>query len=176
MPSQFVMAVDPSLVGCAFASSDGNDLYECELSSKPAKSIEATLTRFRELAAPLVAEAASKRPTLLIVEGQSFGSKGGASFDRAGFRWVLFDHVAPHVGQIIEVPPSTLKKHACGKGNGDKSAVISALAHRYQRSFSSDNEADAFGLLQIGLQLLGLREPANQTQRTVLDGLRKELV
>lgn len=174
-PSLYVMSCDPSLTGCAFASSDGTDLHECELTSKPAKHIGETLVRFRQLAAPIVAEAASKLPRLFVVEGLSFGSMGGAAFDRAGFRWVLFDHIAPHVGQIIEVSPSSLKKHSAGKGSADKVAVASALAHRHGRSFASDNQADAFGLLQIGLQLMGLREPANQAQRDVLTTVRKGL-
>jgi crossover junction endodeoxyribonuclease RuvC len=171
-----VISCDPSLTGCAFATSDGIDLTERELTSKPAKHISGTLARFRELADPIVAEAATKRPRLFVVEGQSFGSKGGAAFDRAGFRWMLYDRIAPHVGQIVEVPPTTLKKHAAGKGSADKAAVASALAHRYSRSFASDNQADAFGLLQIGLQLLGLRDPANQAQRDVLATVRKGLL
>jgi crossover junction endodeoxyribonuclease RuvC len=171
-----VMACDPSLTGCAFATSDGATLFENELKSKAAKGIRATLARFRNLADPIVAEAEAKRPALLVVEGQSFGSMGGAAFDRAGFRWILYDRIAPHVGRVIEVAPTTLKKFACGKGNGDKSAVVSALANRYKRSFKSDNEADCFALLQMGLCLTGVLEPETQAQREAIATVRKGLV
>jgi len=168
-----VMSCDPSLSGLATCSSNGTDITEAEHSSKPAKGVAATLARLRALVAPVVAEAAACRPALFVVEGASFASKGGQQTERAGLRWMLYDGVAPHVGAIVEVPPTTLKKHTTGRGVGDKVAVATALAHRHGRTFASDNAADAFGLLQIGLQLAGITEPANQAQRDVLATLRK---
>ena len=56
-------------------------------------------------------------------------------------------HSIPYQG----VPVGTIKKHATGKGNGDKSAVIAAMR---TKGFdpADDNEADALALLDWALK------------------------
>lgn len=56
--------------------------------------------------------------------------------------WCEFHHV-PYQG----VPVATIKKHATGKGNADKKAVIAAMQ---AKGFNpqDDNEADALAILQ----------------------------
>jgi crossover junction endodeoxyribonuclease RuvC len=169
-----VLGIDFSLTGCGVAISNGTMLTEFDVRSKPTtKDVAAMLARFRKLCAPIVEAAALHRPRLVVIEGLSFGSKGGAAFDRAGARWMLLDRLEPHVGMIVECAPSTLKKFACGRGNGDKTAVVSALANRYGRSFNSDDAADAFALAQLGLCLVGSQEPANAAQREAVATVRK---
>lgn len=55
-------------------------------------------------------------------------------------------HSIPYQG----VPVGTIKKHATGKGNGDKKAVIAAIK---AKGFdpADDNEADALALLDLAL-------------------------
>jgi Holliday junction resolvasome RuvABC endonuclease subunit len=52
------------------------------------------------------------------------------------------------------VPVGTWKRHACGKGNADKQAVIAAMR---QRGFApaDDNEADAIAILLWALETNG---------------------
>ena len=52
------------------------------------------------------------------------------------------------------VPVGTWKRHACGKGNADKQAVISAMR---ERGFEpvDDNEADAIAILLWALETNG---------------------
>lgn len=56
-------------------------------------------------------------------------------------------HGIPYQG----VPVGTIKKHATGKGNGDKKAVIAAIK---AKGFDpvDDNEADALALLDWALK------------------------
>ena len=56
-------------------------------------------------------------------------------------------HSIPYQG----VPVGTIKKHAIGKGNGDKKAVIAAIK---AKGFdpADDNEADALALLDWALE------------------------
>ena len=59
-------------------------------------------------------------------------------------------HSLPYQG----VPVGTWKRHACGKGNADKAAVIAAVR---QRGFepADDNEADAIAILLWALETNG---------------------
>lgn len=59
------------------------------------------------------------------------------------------EHHIPYQG----VPVGTIKKHATGRGNADKSAMITAAAARGWNP-SDDNEADALWLLDLALRVL----------------------
>jgi Holliday junction resolvasome RuvABC endonuclease subunit len=56
-------------------------------------------------------------------------------------------HQIPYAG----VPVATIKRHATGKGNADKAAVLQAVAAR-GHPVSDDNEADAIALLCWALE------------------------
>lgn len=55
-------------------------------------------------------------------------------------------HKIPYAG----IPVQTIKKHATGKGNANKSAMLTA-ANRAGRDIMDDNEADAYWLLRYVL-------------------------
>lgn len=59
-------------------------------------------------------------------------------------------HGIPYQG----VPVGTWKRHACGKGNADKQAVIAAMRERGFEP-SDDNEADAIAILLWALETAG---------------------
>jgi Holliday junction resolvasome RuvABC endonuclease subunit len=56
--------------------------------------------------------------------------------------------VIPYQG----VPVGTIKKHATGKGNADKAAMMAAM-HTRGHSPSDDNEADALSLLHYVMEV-----------------------
>lgn len=87
---------------------------------------------------------------LVVVEGYAF-----AAADRA--------HMAGELGGIVrlnlwargrpfvEMPPSSLKKFATGKGNAKKEQMLQAAWQRLGYKGSDHNEADALFLLQAAL-------------------------
>jgi len=81
---------------------------------------------------------------LVVIEGYSFGSKGRAVFDIAELggcvRFLLYRLGMP----FVDVPPSTLKKYATGKGNSPKDAMIAAAIRRFGFAGCDNNEADAY--------------------------------
>lgn len=81
---------------------------------------------------------------LVVIEGYSFGSKGRSVFDVAELggcvRFLLHRLGIPWV----DVPPSTLKKYATGKGNSPKDAMIAAAIRRFGFAGCDNNEADAY--------------------------------
>lgn len=74
--------------------------------------------------------------------------------------------------RVLLVPPATLKTYATGKGNARKDDIRMAIYQRYGVDIGDNNQADAFVLRAIGLDLLGhplVELP--QTHRRALDKL-----
>jgi crossover junction endodeoxyribonuclease RuvC len=149
-----VLAIDPSLSGCAVViAASLTPAYSQRFVTKPAAGVLARVHRYRSIAEPILALAREHTPRLVLIEGYSFGSKGGQSFDRAELGGILRDRLCD-LAPVIEVPPSSLKKWATGKGNAQKAEVVSAVSRRFDRSFTNDDEADAFALAMLGLAIL----------------------
>lgn len=53
-----------------------------------------------------------------------------------------------------EVAPTVLKKHATGKGNANKKAMVEAAEAKYGRKMVDDNEADGLWLLDYAHNVL----------------------
>lgn len=56
---------------------------------------------------------------------------------------------------VVYVPPASLKRYACGKGNASKAEVLTAAVRRLGYLGADDNEADALWLRAMGLDALG---------------------
>lgn len=90
---------------------------------------------------------------LVVMEGFSFGSPQGAT-EAGGLGWAV--RVALHEAGIpfAVVPPTTLKKYACGKGNADKTEMVVAARERLGYDGHDNNIADALWLQAMGLERL----------------------
>lgn len=118
---------------------------------------------------------------LVVLEGPSFASVGGASKDLMGLWWLVYDRMCEQGVPVLVVPPSSLKKWATGKGNAGKVQVAVGVSRIFpQDEFAvdfaqcDDNEVDAAALAGIGAQHLGwgvpIARPAYREQ--VLASLR----
>lgn len=94
---------------------------------------------------------------LAVVEGPSLGQRAQAgTFERAGLWWLAIAGLIERGVRVVEVPPSTLKRYATGKGNASKDAVLLAVARRYPHvDVQSNDEADALVLAAMGARHLG---------------------
>lgn len=118
----------------------------------------------RDFLTPLV-------PTFIAFEGYAYGAKRPGHHDIVEHGYELRRMLCALEPQplFVEVPPSTLKKHATGAGNAEKAAMISRMTKRFpDHFFESDDEADAAALALYALQVAGLAEPANDAQRSSL--------
>lgn len=124
---------------------------------------------------------AAEHATLVVVEGPSFASVGSSSKDLVGLWWLVYDRLRSDGKRVVIVPPSTLKKWACGKGNASKGQVAIGVHRTFPQDvfgvdFAAvdDNEADAAALVGIGAQLIGLDAPIDlpQYRSDALSGLR----
>lgn len=110
--------------------------------------------------------------TLVVIEGLAIHGPGGAMAAAqlmGAVKVALMDHGSTYV----EVPPSTLKKYATGKGNATKADMAVALYKRAGIELANDNEVDAWWLRAAGMQALG--HPVIQipeAQNAALDKVR----
>ncbi|UQS95197.1 RuvC-like resolvase [Pseudanabaena phage Pam4] len=112
---------------------------------------------------------------LVVVEGPSYASDTGKAHDRAGLWWLVVGRLTGAGLQVVEVPPSTVKTYATGKGNAGKDEVLAAVVRRYPTvEVRDNNEADALVLAALGARFLRLPiEPdLPKTHLRALTGVR----
>jgi hypothetical protein len=168
-----VIAFDLSLTATGVAHPNG----ETE-TLRPPKSVDTGMARlawFRDAIADRVPvdgvdEHADWR-TLVVVEGYSFGTTRQASRAHAlgelggVVRLWLFDNDLAWV----DVPPASLKRYACGKGNAKKDEVFAAAIRRLDYAGNSHDEADALWLRAMALAAYGV--PVIEMPKTSRDAL-----
>jgi crossover junction endodeoxyribonuclease RuvC len=85
----------------------------------------------------------------VAVEGYAYAAKASHAHSLGELggvvRLALWDRDIP----VLDVPPSTVKLYACGKGNASKNDVLLAAAKRLDYQGSSNDEADAMWLLAV---------------------------
>lgn len=94
---------------------------------------------------------------LVVREGYAMGTKNMAHVRSIGelggvVRLTLHCRNRP----LVEIPPSTLKKFATGKGNAPKEAMLQAAWQRLGYTGHDNNVSDALWLLQAALVHYGL--------------------
>lgn len=112
------------------------------------------------------------RPDLVALEGYSLASPGRISLVRLGeiggvVRLRLFELDVPYV----EIPPSSLKRHATGAGNADKYRMVSRAIELGARGSVNDDEADAFHLRRMARQAHGLEFAEYDHERDAIANL-----
>jgi Holliday junction resolvasome RuvABC endonuclease subunit len=108
---------------------------------------------------------------LVVIEGYSYGSRGRAIFDIGELGGIIRYSFWEQNVKYMDVPPSTLKIFAAGKGNVGKTEVIVAARDRLDLDTTNDNEADARWLREMGLHLLDT--PTVKLPKTHLRALDK---
>jgi len=109
------------------------------------------------------------QPSGICIEGYapSFGRAMQTDVIELGYHLRLFCHMKwPDL--TTEIPPATLKQWASGVGNADKVRVASALTNRYRVEFGSSDEADAYALARMAMQIGGAELPATDFQRQAI--------
>jgi crossover junction endodeoxyribonuclease RuvC len=96
-------------------------------------------------------------PDLVAIEGYSLGSPGRLSLVRLGelggaVRLRLYELGVAYV----EIPPTSVKLHATGKGNADKERMTSRAVELGAPMNVNHDEADAFLLRRMARQAHGL--------------------
>lgn len=144
-----LLAIDPSLNRTGIAYADGKtETIEPPKSKQGLERLVWLRDRFWKLLD-------SYNPQAILLEDYSYGSKGSSIVQIAEWGGVLRMLLHGMVIPVTLVPPASLKLWATGKGNADKTAVLSELVHRAGRTWATTDEAEAWGLLSLGYGYLG---------------------
>jgi crossover junction endodeoxyribonuclease RuvC len=95
---------------------------------------------------------------VICIEGFSYSSRGAGVSVQYGIGWILRAELIKAGLNYYEVPPSSVKKFATGKGNAKKDELVLPIYKRWGFEHESDNVRDAFVLAQIAQALLGQAE------------------
>lgn len=95
--------------------------------------------------------------TLVVVEAPAFSRQNGHMHDRSGLWWLVVTALHARDCQVVEVPPTCLKRYATGKGNANKGLMIEAATRRFPHvdTAGDDNRVDALWLAAMGHDHLG---------------------
>jgi Holliday junction resolvasome RuvABC endonuclease subunit len=111
--------------------------------------------RLREIRDNIILTCIEQQPRLVVIEGPSYGSKGGHEHERGGLWWMVAEALDFRSVPYAVVAPAALKKYATGKGDANKSAMIVATCRRFPGFAEDDNAADALWLAAMGSDWLG---------------------
>ena len=168
------IGLDPSLSATAVCVLDSDGTHEMSVfASKPSGThVHARYDRYWDVVRRTMDVVKVSRCGQVFIEGYSMGARGRAVSAMIEFGWTLRIALNPYA-EVIEVPPSCVKKFVTGKGNADKSAVILGVYKRWGLECKTSDEADAYGLAQIA-KAYETGECATQQQREVIAVLKGE--
>lgn len=170
----YAIGIDPSLTGTAVCSLDPvNMTMPCidTFSSKPADGLVNRFERFGNLVSEIFEEMPLENGAVIAIEGYSFASKGGKAFDRVEFGALLRNQLLKLGVAVYEVPPSSLKLFAAGKGNADKTAMALAVFKRWGQELRDDNQVDAYALARMAACIAGFDQPQTDAQKRAIDSV-----
>lgn len=144
------IGIDPSTkTGIVILNKNGEVMHKEEIASNEKDDLD----RFDEIAQKV--KSLVNKTDKVTIEGFSYGSRGRGVSTQYGIGWIL-RYVLYYAGvDFIEIPPTTLKKFATGKGNAKKEDMILPIYKRYGFEDKSDNVRDAYVLAQIARALDG---------------------
>jgi crossover junction endodeoxyribonuclease RuvC len=150
------VGIDPSTkTGLAIIDNQGYVINTQDVSTK----VKEDPQRFSDIAEQIIDELEPN--DRICIEGFSYGSKGkGVSF-QYGLGWIIRHLLLDRGYEYIEVPPTSVKKFATGKGNTKKDEMVLPIYKKWGFEHSSDNVRDAFVLAQMAK---GVYDSSNLTE------------
>jgi crossover junction endodeoxyribonuclease RuvC len=97
----------------------------------------------------------------ICIEGFSYGSKGKGVSTQYGIGWLIRAELIRNGYTYIDVPPTSVKKFATGKGNTKKDEMVLPIYKKWGFEHASDNVRDAFVLAQMAK---GIYDSSNLTE------------
>ncbi len=147
-------------------------ICECgDIKTKP-DSFNTRRERVAYVAKKIALQLSLPSTQLLItcIEGYAFAVKTSSLTQLSELGGIVRQMVYSKTGlDAIEIPPGSLKKFICGKGNAHKEDMKLAVFKKYGMDFQnkSNDSCDAFALAVFGIALLRL---SNNSKLTIPEG------
>lgn len=173
------IGIDPSVTHTGVVVLDDIDgpLWVEAIKTLPTKTWEGQAFRERficDTVRDMVAEWITDYPMPVFMEDYAIGGGFAKTIipqvELGGIiRLMLANRSVDGLAKVIFVAPTSLKQFACGKGNGSKVEVATALAKRFGGDFKGDDNLwDAYGLARMALASQGHTEGLTKEQIAVV--------
>lgn len=149
-----IAGLDPSTARIGWAAPSG---HTSSLTARAGAADPAR--RLHELAREVerVVRLYPPRPDLVAVEGYALAAPGRLALIRLGeIGGVIRCRLHELCIAYVEIPPTSLKRHATGNGNADKDRMLARARELCPEGISNHDEADAWLLRRMTRQALGL--------------------
>jgi len=108
----------------------------------------------------------------VVLEGFSYGSKGSSVDEIYALGWFVRELLYEYNTSYIVASPGQLKKFATGKGNSKKEDIKLAVYKRWGQEFDTNDETDAYVMLEIGRAYKGTSKKLISSQIEVIKKIR----
>jgi Holliday junction resolvasome RuvABC endonuclease subunit len=167
------VGIDISLTGTGIARSDGT----CEVLGRTGILNLPLAQAVAELdwLATHIANGVPDGTRLVAIEMPAFSRATGGAVERHHLWYLVAARLIKFGLPVAEVPATTLKKYATGKGNSTKSAMVDALARRLPQftTRGNDNLVDAAWLCAMAADRCGVPlVELPKAHRVALDGVQ----
>lgn len=150
------VGIDPSTkTGMVMIGETGCLIYRSEIRPKVEKDPE----RFMDIAKQILLNLSEG--DIICIEGFSYGSKGKGVSTQYGIGWLIRAELIRNGYTYIDIPPTSVKKFATGKGNTKKDEMVLPIYKKWGFEHSSDNVRDAYVLAQMAKAIVN---PSNLTE------------
>lgn len=172
-----VIGIDPSLTGTAICALDRDQCTIEKLITLCPKKGMVGINRLAWIARSTIRIISSicdnrDKSHEIFIEGFAFGASGRGIFDLGELGGILRLMLAEKFGGYYEIPPTSLKKFICGKGNAKKQIMIEQTYRKYGKGseiLTDDNQTDAFGLARMGIAFLQNKKDPSAVKLTQVE-------
>lgn len=144
------VGIDPSFTNTAVSFLQNGTIKTKSFSAKGLVGMDRVDTLVRSVLEHVTAPESGPVAGVAI-EGYAMGARGDITH-LAELGGILRLELYRRKVNLIEVPPTVLKKHITGKGNGKKELVLKELYKQYGVDLDSNDEADAAALAIIATE------------------------
>jgi Holliday junction resolvasome RuvABC endonuclease subunit len=170
-----IVGIDPSLVGTGVCILDNTkQMVHIETISTKLDGVTRLIGIQNALHTSLLKFLSKSMSFTIFIEGYAFMAKGRSVFNLGELGGILRVYLAKTWGGYYEVPPTSLKKFVCSKGNAKKEIMLEQTFKKYHigsETLKDNNQVDAFGLAQLGWSYIHREETLAKYELEALGGV-----
>ena len=145
------IGIDPSTkTGLVVLDEYGTVLVEKEITSK----VKEDPQRFMDISEQVIKHT-NRTSDIIAIEGFAYGASGKGVSTQYGIGWQIRAELIRQGFKYIDIPPTSLKKFATGKGNAPKDALVLPIYKKWNYEHSSNDVRDAYVLAQMARGIHG---------------------